>query len=213
MTAPYQELAKREKIRSDKLAADAKDVGSSAISRTMASAAKLAVEAAMSDSGKGAISEPASDVRAIRSNPHLVNAKMKDLNSARTAANKEILAAIQDGYEYDATERAKVVVQESIHLKITVDVSKQELADLQSFPIQGLTAQEWTQRLIFLLSSGIDETLAKPLTNAFPLRLLPVQLQAQAEAHGGRLAQTVSEAFYAGTKAAMLALREAMSAP
>ncbi len=210
MTEPYQDLARREKIRSDKLAEKARRIGQAAISHTLATASKLAVESAMANSGLGQVSEPAADVRYIRSNPHLMMAKSHDVFAAKQAANNELIAALQDGYEYDATERAKIVVTESNHLKISVDISEQELADLKSFPIQGLTCEEWATRLAFLLTSGIDETLAKPLTNAFPVKLLPIQLQAQADAHAGRLATIVSEAFYAGAKAAMLAIRDAL---
>ncbi len=210
MTEAYQELARKEKIRSDALAERAKAIGASAISRTLATAARLAVESVMGDSGLGQISEPAADVRAIRSDPALMMAKNNDIYAAKVTAYSEAMTALRDGYEYDAHERAKVIVAESDYLKIAVDISAQELADLQSFPVQGLTCREWSERLAFLLSSGIDEALAKPLTNAFPIKLLPMQLQSQADAHASRLASIVSEAFYAGTKASMGAIRSAM---
>ncbi len=210
MSAPYQALAKKEKARAAKLSDAARVMGEGAISNTLATAAVLAVDAVQKDNGRGAISEPAADLRDMRTDYRFLNAKSSDMNKAKRDAYNAILAAIQDGYEYDATERAKVIVSESEHLRISVDISAQELSDMQTFPINGLTAMEWATKLTTLLSYAIDETTAKPLSNGFDVRALPTQLFEQAKTHGGRLASIVNEAFFAGTKASMLALKSAL---
>ncbi len=209
MTEAYQDLCRREKLRSEALAETAKSVGLGCLSKSLASIATVVVSGLLSDSGKGHVSEPASDLQSLRTDYRLVQAKQQDIARAVDDAHRTILSALKDGYVYDATERAKIVEAESTGLSISVDLTEQELKDLESFPIQGLTAKEWAARMGYLLDGNVNQALAKPLTGAIDLAAVPAQLSQTASAHADSLAMMTKEAFYAGAKAAMLAIRQA----
>ncbi len=210
MSGPYQDLAKREKLRSAKLADRARTIGQSAISATLATAARVAIASVMKDNGRGDISEASNDIRDLRTDPHLMHAKLKDLAEAERQAFAAILEALQDGLQYDATERAKVAVSESNGLEIEVKLTQQELDDLNDYPVQGLMPKEWAAKLKFLLGSGLDEAIAKPLSGSVALKAVPSLIHDVGRIHGDRLATIVTEAFYAGAKCAMSMLRKAL---
>ena len=106
MSAPYQALAKREKKIADGLAEEARLVGMSALSASMTAAAQVLVKALLKDDGRGRISEPAADLKDLRTNRELLIAKDKDLAKAERVFAHVLLEALKYGYEYDATERA-----------------------------------------------------------------------------------------------------------
>ncbi len=211
MSDLYQALARREKVLADKLAESAVNVGMSCISRSLVAVSTLLVKQLTKDSGLGAVSEPAADLRALRTDHRLVVAKQDDMRHAQIAFEKEMTDALRDGYEYDATERAKLVVKESTGLNISVELSEQELKDIESFPVNGLTCREWAAKAVYNLGSAIDQALAKPITGAIDIRVLPGALNSVAVAHANSLGSLVKEAYFAGGKAAMLALRGAFS--
>ncbi len=211
MSDLYQELARREKALADKLAESAVNVGMSCISRSLVAVSTLLVKQLTKDSGLGAVSEPAADLRSLRTDHRLVVAKQDDMRHAQIAFEKEMTDALRDGYEYDATERAKIVVQESTGLKIHVDLSEQELKDIESFPVNGLTCKEWAARAVYNLASAIDQALAKPLVGSVDVRALPGMLNAAAITHANSLGSLVKESYFAGGKASMLALRQAFA--
>ena len=211
MTKIYQDLAKREKRVADELAAEARVACISALSSSLTATATALVKILLKDDGRGRISEPAQDLQALRVSPVLVQAKSSDLYQAERVVKKLLLDALKYGYEYDATERAKLIVAESDGLKIEVALTEQELKDIESFPISGMTADEWAKRSVMLLSNAIDQALAKPLTGGIDPAVIPGALSDAANTHANGVASLVKEAFFAGGKAAMLALREALS--
>ncbi len=210
MTDAYQNLARREKALADELAQDAYDKGLSVLSNSLSVAATAAVKSALKDDGKGSVSEPASDLRALRTDPLLQMAKTKDLGNAYRICHKSLVSALKDGYEYDAKERSKIIVSESTGLKISVDLTEQELNDLESFPIVGLTAKEWSDRARYNLSCAIDQALSAPLTGAFDVSVIPGKLSEASKGFATSVASLVKESFFSGGKAAMLALRDAL---
>ncbi len=211
MSAAYQSLAKREKKIADSIAEDAKEVGMSCLSSSLAAVSQVVVKALLKDDGRGRISEPASDLKDLRTNRTILLAKDADLSKTQRIFTKLLIEAIRYGYEYDANERSKVIVSESTGLQISVELSEQEIADLASFPISGLTAAEWSERARYLLNNAIDQALAKPLTGAVDVAAIPGLFTAAAQTHANSLSSLTKEAFFAGGKAAMLALREALS--
>ncbi len=211
MSQAYQDLARREKAIADDLGNNAHDAAIGILSKTLVATSKVVVARLMKDNGGGSISEPAQDLNDLRTDPMLNQAKDHDLRNAETMCNKLMLSALHDGYEYDATERAKIVVAESTGLEIKVELSKQELEDLNSFPVQGLTCREWAAKSRYTLNLGIDQALAKPFTGAIDIAALPGALMAVAESNAASLQSLVHEAYFAGGKAAMLALRGALS--
>ncbi len=210
MSQAYQDLARREKRLADKLAESAVNAGLSCVSRSLVTVSTLLVKELMKDSGLGAVSEPAADLRGLRTNYKLVIAKQDDLRQAHMVYQKELTDALREGYEYDATERAKLIVAESTGLNIHVDLTEQELKDIESFPVNGLTCKEWSDKAIYNLGSAIDQALAKPITGAIDIRALPGALNQTAINHANSLGSLVRESFFSGGKASMLALRAAL---
>ncbi len=93
MSSAYQDLARREKKVAESLAEDAQAIGMAALSASLSVVAKAAVRAVMKDDGRGNISEPASDLRALRTNPELLQAKDKDLTRAEAQYVKALIGA------------------------------------------------------------------------------------------------------------------------
>ncbi len=211
MTDAYQDLARREKRIADKLAESAVNAGLSCVSRSLVAVSSLLLKELLKDDGRGAISEPAADFRKLRTDYRLVVAKQDDLRHAEQVFVKEMTDSLRDGYEYDATERAKLIVTESTGLRISVELTEQELKDIESFPVNGLTCQEWAAKAVYNLGSAIDQALAKPLTGAIDIKALPGALNSVAVNHANSLGSLVKESYFAGGKAAMLALRGALS--
>ncbi len=211
MSKIYQDLAKREKLIADHMAEAARLQCSSALSASLAKVAESLVRILLKDDGRGRISEPAQDLLALRTNAALQQAKAMDLYHAEQLVKKLLLEALRYGYEYDATERAKLIVAESDGLQITVDLSEQELADIHSFPISGMTAEEWAKRSVMLLSNALDQALARPLTGAIDPAVIPGAISDASKTHANGVASLTAEAFFAGGRAAMLSLREALA--
>jgi hypothetical protein len=211
MSDAYRALAKREKQQAENLAVRAHAVGKSALSASLVMVSQRLVKILMKDEGRGRISEPAADLVALRTDPMFLQVKQADLSLAESLAKKTLLAALREGYEYDARERAKVIESESVGLSINVELTEQELADLENFPVSGLTCAEWALRCRRLLSDAVDQALSKPLTGAISPAAIPGLLSAAATTHANGLSSLTKEAYFAGGKAAMLALREAFS--
>ncbi len=212
MSDAYQELAKRENSIAESLGETAHAVGMGALSNSLLAVSKSLVKRLLKDNGLGVVSEPASDLRALRLDYSLMQAKEQDLKKAEIVFNNQLIKAMKDGYEYDAKERSKIVMSESTGLVIHVDLTEQELSDLNSFPIHGLTAKEWSAKARYTLSMAIDQALAQPLTGAVDIAALPGLLSNCVMTHANSLQSLVKEAFFAGTKAAMLAIRDALAA-
>lgn len=212
MSQPYQDLARREKKIAQAAADTAHAVGMSCLSASLATVSMTVVRAVLKNDFRGAVSEPAADLRSLRTSPALQQAKTRDLYQAETLVNKTLLDALRNGFEYDATERAKIIVKESTGLVIKVELTEKELADLKDFPIHGLRADEWARRMRNLLDNAIDQSLSQPLVGAFDVAVIPAKLSAVAKAHANSLSYMTKEAFFSGGKAAMCALRDALVA-
>ncbi len=211
MSDSYAALAAKEKAESEALGATAAEAGSHCISKTLATASAVAIKAVQRNGGRGAIGEPAADLRQIRADPSVIEAKEGDVARAQAAALRFILSAIENGYQYDAKERGAILESESTGLRITSTLTDDDRKQLKSFPIVGMTAGEWSARLGRSLADAIDETLAKPLTGSIDPAQIPAALGAVGDAHGARLGSIVTEAYHAGVSAASKALGMAMA--
>lgn len=206
----FRDLTKREEREAEALAQTAAAHGRSAIGATLGRAATVAVASVLRDDGRGAVSEPASDLRELRADPGLQQAKRDDLGAVASMAHEAIVDAIRAGYEFDAHERAALTEARSTGLRLVVHLSEEELADLEDFPVVGFTAAELAGRLVGLLSQAIDQTLALPLSGLLDAKALPSALGEVARLHGERMANAVREAYFAGVRAATFALRRAL---
>jgi hypothetical protein len=207
---PFRSLVKREESNAEELAQAAAVHGRSAISATLSRAASLAVASIANDQRRGAILEPAFDLRALRTDPGLQIAKREDGHRAEVMAHEAIVDSIRAGYEYDARERAAIVEERATGLTLTVDLSEEELSALESFPVAGFTAAELAGRLRTQFEQAIDQTLALPISGLLDAKAVPAALGEVARLHGVRCASAVREAYFAGVRAAQGALLRAL---
>lgn len=210
MGDPFADLRAREGNEADRLALSASAAGASALQASTLAVATLAVSRAMADGRRGEISEPAADMREIRTSTPLLEALGKDLVRAAQVCEADLLAALQAGYVTDSHGRAAATMEQAKGLVLRVDLTEQEIEDLASFPIMGHTAAETARHLVVLLNNAVQGALAQPLTGALDVSLLPAALGEVARTHGDRLGNAVREAYFAGAQAAEKALRAAL---
>lgn len=207
MADGHAALAQREKARGDELATAAAQRAAGAITATLATAARLAVEAVQADQGRGTIGEAAADLREIRTNPKLLGAREHDLASAEAQAAGLLIGALANGFADDAHGRAELMAPK---LVVTVKLTATDAADLRDYPIQGRTPAEMARRLRQMLGDAIDEILARPLTGAIDPATIPAALGDAARLHSERVANAVAEAYAAGVQAATAAIGRAL---
>lgn len=210
MANAYEQLTKREEAAAEELARAAAAHGRSAISATLGRAATLALRNVGADLGRGAIAEPAADLRAMRTDPDLQAAKRADGARAEADIHEAIVESIAAGYTYDAHERAAIIEAKATGLSLVVSLSDDELAALESFPVVGFTAAEIAARLRAQLEQAIDQTLALPLSGLLNAAALPAALGDLGRLHGERCAGAVREAYFAGSRAAQRAILAAL---
>lgn len=210
MGDPFADLRAREGIEADRLAMSASAAGASALQASTLAVATLAVQSVAADGGRGAISEPAADLRQLRTSTPMLTALRADLARAELVCEGDLLGALQAGFVTDSHGRAAATMAQATGLVLRVELTDEEISDLASFPIMGHTAAETARHLVALLNNAVQGALAQPLTGALDVRLLPAALGDAARVHGDRLANAVREAYFAGAQAAEKALRAAL---
>lgn len=183
-------------------------VTSSCLSETTVAAASAIIRAVQPDQKRGALGEPAADLRQIRTDPRLMVTLRRDLDVAEGQARLLIADALWMGFRTSATNRAKAM--NGSGLKINVDLTIEDRADLVGYPILGLTASEWAQSLRRQLEEAVNRALAIPLTAGIDPATIPPALAEVAHAHASRVAGAVEESHAAGGQAALRAIAAAL---
>lgn len=178
--------------------------GRSALSATTLAAAQAALAAVQGNDGGSALSEPAQDLRRIRTDAKLMPALEADLRTAQLAAEIFLGDALWVGFRTGLQSR-------SAGLPLTVALTDQDRQDLAGYPIHGFTAAEISAELARQLGREVDRALALPLTGGIDPATIPTALQAVAEAHAGRLADLVDEAHAVGVGAAVRVIGQALT--
>lgn len=197
-----------EQAEADKLTATATAIGAGALSRTTLAAASEAIRAVQADLGRGVTSEIVADLRALRTNPALQAALAADLRVALASARLLIEDALWLGFRTAAISRSKLT--ETGRLKLTVDLTEADRAELRDYPILGHTPAEVAASLIDRLSFEVGGALALPLTGRIDPATIPAAIGGVSVAHGERLGAAVSEGYFAGIQAASKALGAAL---
>ncbi len=199
MADPYLALSKREQTEADALAARTADHHAGVITRTLASAAALAVRAAATE-------DPVEALQSIRTDPALLSARQIDEAKAERRAVAAISAAIVAGYAFDVPKRLAVVKAQSDGLAVAVGSDP----DLTDFPVSGFTAAELGARLRQRLAQSVDEVLALPLSGLIAPSAIPGALGVVAQSHAMRVGNAVREAYHAGARAGSIEVGKAL---
>lgn len=187
----------------DKLAATAKAASLAVLSRTTVAAAQRVI-AIVADADGGAVaSEPARDLRRIRTDPALMGALDQDTRTATASVRLFVSDALWMGYRRAAKTRTP-------GLPVAVDLTDSDREDLAGYPINGFTAGETTTQIVDALRRDVDRALALPLVGVIDPGTIPAALQAVEQTHANRVALAVNEAYHAGVAAFMRALAHAL---
>lgn len=200
--------AQREEAERQRLSDTAADVSRAALSDTLLVAAQAAIRAVQRDSGKGAIGEPAADLRRLRTDPTLMLALRRDMATARQSAALLCADALWTGYRTGLDGRARAMSTSRLQIVASADEADRE--ELVDYPVLGFTTAEIAESLTGALREGVDRALAAPLTGTIDPAAIPAALSAVAEAHAQRVAGAVGECYQAGIQAAVRALGAAL---
>lgn len=207
----YAELAERESIEANALAEAAAASARGTLTNAVTAAAKAALSAVIQDDGRG-LSEPASDIAAIRIDYRLQFALSASVHSARQDALRSIQGAIVAGYRTDGEGRARELVGASDGLTATFTMTDLDAHALSGYPIQGHPPEDIADHLSKLLRYALDGALAQPLAAAgADLSAIPAAIGEVTRLHGERVGNAVREAYFAGVQAATLALGKALT--
>lgn len=202
-------FAKAEEQERQKLGETATSVSASALSKTTVAAAQEVIKLIQPDRGRGVVGEPAADLRQLRTSPRILSPLGHDLDIAQGQSRMLIADALWIGFRSSAQHRAETIGSDK--LKITVDLTPQDRADLNGYPILGLTAFEWAESLRRQLEESVNRALAIPLTTGFDLSGIPLALGEASNAHAQRVGGAVQEAHAAGCQAALRAISAALT--
>lgn len=205
------DLRRHEEAEAEGLAEKAQALGTLALQPATLIAARLAVQAVQRDDRRGSVGEPAADLSHLRTDHRLMPQLEGDLQRAQASAFGLIIEAIRKGYEIDARGRAAITEEEATGLRLTVEITPQDLRDLASYPILGHAPREIARHLADTLRYEVDGALAMPLTGTIDPAAIAPALGDVARKHGDRLANAVREAFFAGTQAATKAITAALT--
>lgn len=197
-----------EEAERQRLSDTAMVVSASCLSLSTVAAASAIIRAVQPDQRRGAIGEPAGDLRQIRTDPRLMVTLRRDLDVAEGQSRFLIADALWIGFRTGATNRAKVMRGDG--LKIIVDLTEEDRGELTGYPIIGLTAGEWAQSLRRQLEEAVNRSLAIPLTSGIDPATIPPAMAEVAHAHASRVAGAVAEAHAAGCQAAFRAIGAAL---
>lgn len=197
-----------EEAERKRLAATAAIVSASCLSLTTVAAASAVIRAIQPDQRRGVIGEPVADLKQIRTDQRLLVALRRDMDVSEGQARILIGDALWVGFRTAAKNRAETINGDG--LTITVDLTEEDRADLDGYPILGLTASEWAQSLRRQLEEAINRALAIPLTAGIDPATIPPALAEVANAHSLRVAGGVEEAHAAGCQAALRAVGAAL---
>ncbi|MBA3588847.1 hypothetical protein [Methylibium sp.] len=203
------DLRAREATLADTLAERARSLGMAALQPSTLVVARLAVELVQRDDGRGTVSEPAEDLRRLRTDTRLIRALEGDLQRAVSTALGLIIESLRQGYEVDLRGRAEATESEATGLSLLVIITPQDLHDLAAYPVLGHAPREIARHLSDQLRYDVEGALAAPLTGRIDAASTPEAVGDVARKHGDRLAAAVREAFYAGAQAATKALTAA----
>ena len=197
-----------EEAERGRLADTASIVSATCLSQTTVAAASAIIRIVQPDQKRGALGEPAADLRQIRTDPRLMVTLRRDLDVAEGQVRFLIADALWIGFRTGATNRAKTMGVDG--LKINVDLTEEDRADLVGYPILGLTSSEWAQSLRRQLEEAVNRALAIPLTAGIDPATIPPALAEVAHSHATRVAGAVEEAHAAGCQAALRAIGAAL---
>ncbi len=197
-------LKRREEAEAEQLSETAQRAGAGAISKTTVAAAVAVIRAVQPDRHRGAIGEPAADLRDVRNDPALIRAMANDMRVAQQQAFILLRDALIVGYRTEANgtklDGASVIV--------TID--DEDRAALTGYPVLGFTVFEHASDLAWRLRMDLLGVLGQPLTGQIDPTKIPSAMGEAAAAHGKRLGGGVSEAYFAGVQAAGIALGQAL---
>lgn len=191
-----------------KLTETARQVSASVLSATTVAAAQAALRAVAKNDGRGAIGEPAADLRRLRRDPALAVALRRDLDVAQGQARMLIGDALWMGYRRGAADRAAQLTGPG--LQVVVDLTAEDRADLVDYPVLGLTTGETAIGIRADLEQSVNRALAMPLTGSIDPEALPAALAETRNDHAQRVATAVGEAYQAGLQAALRAVTAAL---
>jgi hypothetical protein len=200
---PLGSAPQSEAAEADRIAATAVAVASGAISTTTMVVARLAVRSVQDNAGKGALGEPAADLRRLRSSADLMQALSRDLALAQAQAGLLLQDALWMGYRAGLDGR-------SAGLPVVAEATEEDRAELVSYPVLGHTTAEVAASLVDRLRYEVDGALAQPLTGTIDPAAIPPALAVVGAAHGQRVGDAVRESFHAGVQAAVRAIGAAL---
>lgn len=192
-----------------RLAEIAQQVAASCLSGTTVAASTAVIKAIQPNRSRGAIAEPAADLRQIRTDPRLLVALRRDMDIAQGQALILIGDALWMGFRSAANSIAASIPASGG--AITVDLTPEDRADAADYPILGLTTGEWAQSLRRQLQEGVDRALGGPLTAGIDPTLIPGALGQVATAHADRVSGAVEQAHAAGAQCALRAVADALT--
>lgn len=181
-------------------------LGLGAVSATVATAAGRAVQQVAGDGGRGAIGEPASDLRDLRADPQWSLARQAAVASARQVATQALLDALGAGL-------ADRLSKDAPGLGLVYAPSPQDSADLPDMPIVSHTAAEHAADLAQALDFALAGAVVPPLLRPDPPGALVERVIAAGDTFAVRLGQLSGDAYQAGRSLALAQLRAALVTP
>ena len=195
---------RREDEESQRLGVQAQASGYTALSRTTIAAATQIIAAVQPNQGRGAIAEPSEDLATLRASGMLRLTLRRDCELAEQSAFIFIRDALILGYR---TEAELTSIGGGT---ITVTLTDEDRRELAGYPVLGLSPSEMAYDLAYKLRLEANRALGQSITAQADPTKIPSALGAVSAAHGARLGLAVTEAYYAGTQAASIALGQAI---
>ena len=207
--ATVAELQDEIKAKRDALIEHATKEAGGALARATITLAERALDRVAADKGRGAILEPAADLRDLRSDPALRRALQSDLDMEAQRLTDEIPTWIEDGWLVEAQGQAEILSVDG--LKITAKLDDAERAMLASYPVQGFTTAEIVDNLIATLKRDFLGAVGRGIATASTPGGILAPLQKASEDHAGRVGRAAGECFLAGTQAGRLSIGGALT--
>lgn len=168
---------------------------------TSIAAARQVIETVLADKGRG-FQEGIADMEDVRRavEPEL----LRDLSQAQQISRDVWREAIIAGYETALVGRMYIFNAESDILSIEVEVTDDDRAQLQQFPVLGHTLDEWARHHVGALHWALSGIMVQPVTRDSQLSQIPEAIRAEISTFSRRTGEIARDAYLAGTKAAAM---------
>ncbi len=196
----------------DELAKDAAASSINALANSTVNAGMAAVLRAKPDGGLPGIQEAATDAASILADPRMSQSLSSDLMNESISVRTSIVEAVTAGYRAEADAQSKKINKDSGgKISLTVKIGEDDISALTKFPIAGQPADVWVSVLRSRLRLSFESALVSSLDQADPQTSVPSAVQDAVREHAERVGTVVREGFWAGTRAANVDVKKALS--